>query len=137
MTRKTWKMVPRPAGLKLLDSKWVFKLKRNLEGSIARYKAWLVARGFTQEHGVDYDETCVVKVAALRVIMALAAHYDLEMEQLDVNTTFLAAGLSETIYMRQPEGYRRPTVGRGSDLFLGVSGKSNLFFSIPNGHEFE
>jgi hypothetical protein len=85
-----------------VDSKWVFKLKRNPNGSMARYKAMLVARGFTQEHGVDYDETFAptVKVAALRVIKALAAHYDLEMEQLDVNRTFLEADLSKTIYMR-------------------------------------
>ena len=117
MTRKTWKLVPRPAGRKLVDSKWVFKLKRNPDGSIARYKARLVARGFTQEHGVDYDETFAptVKVAALRVIMALAAHYDWEMEQLDVNTAFLEADLSETIYMRQPEGYRRPTDENGQE----------------------
>jgi hypothetical protein len=100
----TWKLVPPPTGCKLVDSKWVIMLKRNLDGNIARYKAMLVARGFTQEHGVDYDETfaAIVKVTTLRVIMAMAAHY--EMEQLDVNTTFLEADLYETIYMRQPEG---------------------------------
>jgi hypothetical protein len=78
MTRKTWKLVPRLAGRRLVDSKLVFKLKRNPDGSIARYKAMLVAHGFTQEHGVDYDETLApnVKVAALRVIMAFAAYYD-------------------------------------------------------------
>jgi uncharacterized membrane protein YbaN (DUF454 family) len=81
-------------------------LKRNIDRNIARYKAMLVARGFTQEHCVDYDESFapIVKVTTLRVIMAMAAHYAWEMEQLDVNTTFLEVDLYETIYMRQPEG---------------------------------
>jgi hypothetical protein len=57
VSRKTWTLVPCPAGRKLVDSKWVFKLKRNANGQIARYKVRLVARGFTQEKGVDYHET--------------------------------------------------------------------------------
>ena len=108
IARKTWKLVPRPAGRKLVDSKWVFKVKRNADGSIARYKARLVARGFTQEHGVDYNETFAptVKAVSLRVLLALAAYYDWEVEQFDVVTAFLEAGLDEEIYMRQPEGFR-------------------------------
>ena len=108
-SRKTWRLVPRPAGRKLVDSKWVFKLKRNPDGSIARYKARLVARGFTQEHGVDYQETFAptVKVAAIRIILALAAHFDWDVEQMDVVTAFLEADIAEDIYMRQPEGYRQ------------------------------
>ena len=108
-SRKTWRLVPRPAGRKLVDSKWVYKLKRNPDGSIARYKARLVARGFTQEHGVDYQETFAptVKVAAIRIILALAAHFDWDVEQMDVVTAFLEADIAEDIYMRQPEGYRQ------------------------------
>ena len=109
VSRKTWKLVPRPAGRKLVDSKWVFKVKRNSDGSIARYKARLVARGFTQEHGVDYNETFAptVRVMSLRVLMALVAFHDWEAEQLDVVTAFLEADIDEEIYMRQPEGYRQ------------------------------
>jgi hypothetical protein len=108
VARKTWQLVPRPAGRKLVDSKWVFKVKRDSDGRIARYKARLVARGFTQEHGVDYNETFAptVRVMSLRVLMALAAYYDWEAEQLDVVTAFLEADIEEEIYMRQPEGFR-------------------------------
>jgi hypothetical protein len=78
MTPKTRKLVPRPAGRKLVESKWGFQLKRNPYGIIVRYKAKLVARGFTTEHGIDCDESFapIFKVASLRVIMALAAYYD-------------------------------------------------------------
>jgi hypothetical protein len=91
-----------------VDIKWVFKIKRNPDGSIARYKARLVARGFTQEHGIDYTETFAptVKFSTIRVILALAAFHDWEVEQLDVVTAFLSAELKEKVYMRQPEGFR-------------------------------
>jgi hypothetical protein len=61
-----------------VDSKWVFKLKRDFDGNIARYKATLMARGFTQEHGVDYHETFAptVRVISIRVVLALAALHD-------------------------------------------------------------
>jgi hypothetical protein len=69
---KTWTLVPCPAGRKLVDSKWVFKLKRDAKGHIARYKARLVARGFTQEKGVDYHETFdpTVRVIYIRTLLA-------------------------------------------------------------------
>ena len=75
---------------KIIDSKWVFKIKRNSDGTIARYKARLVARGFTQEHGIDYTETFAptVKFSTIRVILTLAAYHDYEVEQLDVVTAF-------------------------------------------------
>jgi hypothetical protein len=88
--RQTWSLVVKPAGRKIIDSKWVFKIKRNSDGTIARYKARLVARGFTQEHGIDYTETFAptVKFSTIRVILTLAAYHDYEVEQLDVVTTF-------------------------------------------------
>ena len=108
VSRKTWTLVPCPAGRKLVDSKWVFKLKRDANGQIARYKARLVARGFTQEKGVDYHETFAptVRVISIRTLLALAAYNDWEVEQLDVVTAFLEADIEEEIYMRQPEGFR-------------------------------
>jgi hypothetical protein len=83
-------------------------MKRDFDGNIARYKARLVARGFTQEHGLDYHETVSppVRVISIRVVLALAAFHDWEMEQLDVVTTFLEACIDEEIYMRQFEGFR-------------------------------
>jgi hypothetical protein len=86
----------------------VFKLERDANGEIARYKARLVARGFTQEHGVDYLETFAptMRMIFIRTLLALATYHDWEAEQLDVVTTCLEADIEEEIYMRQPEGYR-------------------------------
>jgi len=120
VARSTWKLVPRPAGRKLVDSKWVFKLKRDADGQIARFKARLVARGFTQEHGVDYHETFAptVRVISIRMVLALAAFHDWEVEQLDVVTAFLEADIEEEIYMRQPEGFRHIDVNGGELVCL-------------------
>jgi len=76
--RQTWSLVVKPVGRKIVDNKWVFKIKRNSDGTIARYKARLVARGFTQEHGIDYTETFAptMKFSTIRVILALAAYID-------------------------------------------------------------
>jgi hypothetical protein len=84
-----------------VDSKWVFKLKRDANGQIARYKAKLVARGFTREKGADYHETFAptVRVISIRTLLALVAYNDWEVEQLDVVTAFLEADIEEEIYM--------------------------------------
>lgn len=72
-----------------------------------RYKARLVAKGFTQKEGLDYNEifSPVVKQTSIRVVMALVAQYNLELQQMDVTTAFLPGDLEETIFMKQPEGY--------------------------------
>jgi hypothetical protein len=108
-SRKTWTLVPCPAGRKLVGSKWVFNLKRDANRQIARCKVGLGARGFTHEKGVDYHETFAptVRVTSVRTSLALVAYNnDSEMEQLDVVTAFLEADIEEEIYMRQPEGFR-------------------------------
>jgi hypothetical protein len=109
---KTWTLVSCPAGCKLVDSKWVFKLKRDANGLITRYIARLVARGFTQEKGVDSHETFAptVRVISIRMLLALVAYNDYEVEQLDVVTAFLEADIEEEIYMRQPEGFRHTNI---------------------------
>jgi hypothetical protein len=86
----------------------VFKLKRDANGQIASYKVRFVARGFTQEKGVDYHETFAptVRVISIRALLALSAYNDWEVEQLDVVTEFLEADIEEEIYMRQPDGFR-------------------------------
>ncbi|GKC96464.1 retrotransposon protein, putative, ty1-copia subclass, partial [Tanacetum coccineum] len=109
---KTWELVDHRAGQKLVSYKWMFKTKERIEGVLKpRYKARLVARGFTQRAGIDYNEVFspVVRHTSIRVILALTACKDYELEQLDVKTTFLHGNLEEVIYMKQPPGYEQVT----------------------------
>ena len=94
-------------GAKRVGYKWVFKTKRNSSGNIERYKAKLIAKGFTQKDGITYKETFsfVSKKHSLRVIMALVSHYDLKLYQMDVKIAFLNGNLDEDVYMDQPKGF--------------------------------
>src|SRR4051812_12377236 len=89
-TNQVWNLVDFPAGYKAIGVKWVLKIKRNLYGSIKRYKARFVAKGYTQREGIDYDETIfpVVRFASLRTILVIVAKLDLELVQMDVKTAF-------------------------------------------------
>lgn len=100
----TWDLIKRPNGKNFVDSKWVFKRKDD-----GRFKARLVARGFTQTHGVDYFETYspVARFATIRLVLALAAKYGLRVQQMDVDTAFLYGDLEEELYMNFPPGYIR------------------------------
>jgi hypothetical protein len=105
----TWEMVPRPTGRNIVGSKWVFRIKRKADGTIDKYKARLVAQGFTQIHGTDYFETYspVAKLASFRTILALAARQDWDIDTFDFNGAYLNGELSkdEDIYMKNPPGY--------------------------------
>nr|GEU52384.1 retrotransposon protein, putative, Ty1-copia subclass [Tanacetum cinerariifolium] len=98
------------AGQKLVSYKWLFKIKEGIEGvQKPRYIPRLVARGFTQRAGIDYNKVFspVVRHTSIRVILALTACKDYELEQLDVKTAFLHENLEEVIYMKQPPGYEQ------------------------------
>ena len=109
-----WVMTELPEGSKRVGCKWVFKTKRDFMGNVERYKDRLVAKGYTQKDGIDYKETFspVSKKDSLRIIMALVAHYDLELHQMDVKTAFLNGDLEEEVYMDQPQGFE--TTGKES-----------------------
>jgi hypothetical protein len=94
--------------LNIIDTRWIFKKKRNETGQVVRFKARLVARGFTQEYGVDYIETFapVLKMKSLRLILALSATQQRSIVQLDVKTAFLNAEVHEDIYIAIPEGMK-------------------------------
>ena len=99
---ETWELVTKPKDRKLVGSKWVFKRKQGTLGKeTPRYKARLVAKGFSQKEGVDYNEifSPIVKHSSIRLLLAFIAHEDLELDQLDVKTTFLHGELDELIYM--------------------------------------
>jgi hypothetical protein len=93
----------------LVDSKWVFKTKLNERGEVIKYKARIVARGFTQEYGVDYFDTYspVARLTSLRTLLTIVAAQDLELYQMDADTAFLNGTLEEDIYMDFPDGYQR------------------------------
>lgn len=107
--RQTWELCILPAGRKAVRCKWVYKTKYNPDGSVARLKSRLCAKGFTQVAGIDFTETFAptVKFTTLRLIFSLAAHFGLHLEQTDVDCAFLYADLKEEIYMEQPQGFER------------------------------
>ena len=100
-------LVELPKDRKAVGSKWVYKQKINADGSVERYKARLVAQGFSQRAGQDYDETfCpVVRFESIRSIIAMAAQNGMLLHQMDVTSAFLNGDLDEEVYMVQPKGF--------------------------------
>jgi len=85
----------------------VYRIKRHADGTVQRFKAQLVAKGFDQRSGIDYTETfsLVIKPSIIRVILTLAVHFDWEIRQFDVSNAFLQGTLLEEVYMEQPQGF--------------------------------
>jgi transposase InsO family protein len=111
---QVYTLTTRPSGVNVVSCKWVFAVKCK-DGWVVRFKARLVARGFSQQPGVDFGETFapVLKYKTLRLILALIATRDLEFELMDVQTAYLNALLKEVVYMAQPDGF---TSGDGNHL---------------------
>lgn len=104
---ETWDLVDLPKGRKPLPCKWIYKVKMNPDGTIERYKARLVVKGFSQKPGTDYDKTFspVVRLSTIRALLGLAAQENMVLQQFDVSTAFLNGSVREDIYMVQPEGF--------------------------------
>ena len=81
---------------------------RDLKEDLVRYKARLVAKGYAQREGIDYNEVFspVVKYSSIRILLALVAQYELDLDQLDVKNAFLHGDMDEEIYMSQPTGFK-------------------------------
>ena len=121
---ETWVLEEVPPGVKALPCMWIFKIKKDANGNIERYKARLVALGNRQVPGVDYDEVYAPtsKHTTLRALMAVVAEQDLELHQMDIKTAFLNGELEEEIYMKQPPGYEQGGHGIGCRLQKAIYG---------------
>jgi len=98
-----------PPDRRILPMRWVTTIKRGPKGEVIKYKARWVCKGFRQEQGIDYDETfaSVVRATIIKMLLALAAKYDYEAEQMDVVTAFLEAHLKEEVWVQQPPGFEQ------------------------------
>ncbi|KAJ9566686.1 hypothetical protein OSB04_002652 [Centaurea solstitialis] len=107
---KVWRLVTRPWGKSIIGLKWIFRNKKDENDLITRNKAWLVAKGYHQQEGIDYDETFapVARIEAIRIFLAYAAHKNMTVYQMDVKCTFLNGVLQEEVYVDQPEGFVDP-----------------------------
>jgi hypothetical protein len=114
----TWNVVEHPKNTNIVSCKWVFKIKKNSAGEINKYKVQLVVHGFTQQYGVDYDETYapVAHLASLQLILAIAACQDWDINIFDFHSAFLNGKLDEDdiIFMELPPGFDK----QGRDLVV-------------------
>ncbi|KAJ9567352.1 hypothetical protein OSB04_003318 [Centaurea solstitialis] len=111
LSNYTWDLVLPPASANIVGSRWLFRHKFDSQGHLARYKARLVAQGFSQQPGLDYDETFspIVKPATIRTVLSIAVSLNWPIHQLDVKNAFLNGDLTKEVYMKQPPGYVHPS----------------------------
>ena len=96
-----WELVPRPKGVNVIGTKWIFKNKSDEHGTVIRNKSRLVAQGYTQVEWVDFDETFtpVARLESIRILLAITSHLNFKLYQIDVKNAFLNGMLQEEIYV--------------------------------------
>lgn len=107
MENNTWTLVDLPAGKRPIGLKWVFKVKKNESGEVVKYKARVVAKGYVQRQGIDFDEVFapVARMDSVRLLLAVAAHAGWSVHHMDVKSAFLNGELDEEVYVSQPQGF--------------------------------
>src|SRR5699024_2643863 len=105
LQNRTWRLVDAPPNARPIGVRWIFKIKR--VNNRVRYKARLVALGYAQRPGIDFNETYapVIRASTVRILLSIAATLDMEIVQFDVSTAFLNGSISEEIYLQQPPGF--------------------------------
>ena len=105
-SNQIWDLVKAPNDIKPVGCKWVYKRKRVIDGNVETFKSRLVAKGYTQKEGIDYEETfsLVAMLKSIRILLSIVAHYDYEIWQMDIKTAFLNGNLEEEINMTQSKG---------------------------------
>ena len=103
MNNDVWDVVPRLDGKSVVTSKWIYKIKHTADGSIEKYKARFMARGFSQKEGIDYEETFapVARYTSIKSVLALVAVMKWKIHQMDVKTAFLNGVVEEEVYVEQ------------------------------------
>jgi Reverse transcriptase (RNA-dependent DNA polymerase) len=107
VANQTWKLVPRSASHNVIGCKWVFRIKHRADGTIDRFKAQLVTKGYNQYEGVDYNDTfsLVVRPTTIRLVLSIAISHNWSIRQFDVQNVFLHGDFLEPVYMDQPPGF--------------------------------
>ena len=106
-SNRVWDLVDLPPSHRNVGNKWVLNIKRKADGTIDIYKARFVAKGYTQQEGIDHEETfsLVLRFASIRLIVAIVERMDLKLYQMDVKISFVNGELDDEIYMDQPLGF--------------------------------
>jgi histone deacetylase 1/2 len=110
LDNKTWTPVPSSKNKNLIECKWVYCIKRRIDGTIDRYKARLVAKGFKKRYGIDYEDNFSpdVKIATIRIVLSISVSRGWSLRQLDVKNAFLHGVMKKEVYMKQPPGFENP-----------------------------